>query len=139
LYGIKEISVYADSLRAIVSECGKASKSSDARDKYFLSAANEFDDAPAKAFRSELPSLEAARAALAASISELGDALPKLASCGAHSLSRMHYSQNSTQLHKQVISRVGSVSPLSAVDAQDLNLLLTAARTTIVSIRGALA
>lgn len=139
LYGIKEISVYADSLRAIVSECGKASKSSDARDKYFLSAANEFDDAPAKAFRSELPSLEAARAALAASISELGDALPKLASCGVHSLSRMRYSQNSTQLHKQVISRVGSVSPLSAVDAQDLNLLLTAARTTIVSIRGALA
>ena len=122
-----------------MSECGKASKSFDARDKYSVSAAKEFDDALAKASRSELPSLAAARAALAASICVFGDALPKLASCGAHAFSRMRYSQNSTQLHKQVISHVGSGSPLSAVDAQDLNLLLTAARTTIVSIRGALA
>ena len=73
MYGIRGIAVYADGLRAVVSDCGKASKSSDARDKYFLSAASEFDDSPAKAFRSELPALEAARAALAASVAELGD------------------------------------------------------------------
>lgn len=139
LYGINGISVYADGLRAVVSECGKASKSSDARDKYFLSAASEFDESAAKAFRSEVPALEAARAALAASIAELGDALPKLESCGAHAFSRQRASQNLRKLQEQVVGRVGSASHSSAVDAEDLNLLLSAARSTIVNIRGALA
>lgn len=139
LYGISGISVYAEGLRAVVSECGKASKSSDARDKYFLSAASEFDESAAKAFRSEVPALEAARAALAASIAELGDALPKLESCGAHAFSRQRVSRNLRKLQEQVVGRVGSASHSSAVDAEDLNLLLSAARSTIVNIRGALA
>merc|ERR1711920_413531 len=109
------IAVYADGLRAVVSDCGKASKSSDARDKYFLSAASEFDDSPAKAFRSELPALEAARAALAASVAELGDASPKLESCGVHAFARQRTSRNLGQLHKQVLARVGSASPLSSL------------------------
>ena len=139
MYGIRGISVYADGLRAVVSDCGKAAKSSDGRDNYFLSAAGEFDDSPAKAFRSELPALEAARAALASSIAELGDALPKLESCGVHAFSRQRKLRNFGQLHKQVVARVGSASALSTVDAEDLDGLLTAARSTIVSIRGALA
>ena len=139
LYGIKGISVFANGLLAVVSECGKASKSSDARDKYFLSTASEFDDSPAKAFRSELPALEAARAALAASISELSDALPQLESCGVHAFSRQQASQTFERFRKQDITRGGSTTQLSAVDAEDLNLLLAAARSTIVSIRGVLA
>ena len=124
MYGIRGIAVYADGLRAVVSDCGKAAKSSDGRDKYFLSAAGEFDDSPA---------------ALASSIAELGDALPKLESCGVHAFSRQRKLRNFGQLHKQVVARVGSASALSTVDAEDLDGLLTAARSTIVSIRGALA
>ena len=126
-------------MRAVVSECGKASKSSDARDKYFLSTASEFDDSPAKTFRSELPALEAARAALAASISELSDALPQLESCGVHASFRQQASQTFERVRRQDITRGGSTSQLSAVDTEDLNLLLAAARSTIVSIRGVLA
>ena len=139
LYGIKGTSVYANGLRAVVSDCGKASKSADARDKYFLSAATEFDESPAKAFRSELPGLEAARAALAASIAELVDALPQLENCGAHAFSRQRVSQGSRQLQQHVIGRNARALDSGTVDVEDLNMLLTAARSTIVGIRGALA
>lgn len=139
LYGIRAVSVYAQGLRAVVSDCGKASKSSDARDKYFLATASEFDESPAKSFRSELPALESARAALAASIAELSDALPKLDSCGMHALPRQRAFQNLGQLRKQVVARGSSASSSSAVDTEDLDVLLRTARSTIVSIRGALA
>ena len=139
LYGIKGISVYANGLRAVVSDCGKASKSADARDKYFLSAATEFDESPAKAFRSELPGLEAARAALAASIAELVDALPQLENCGGHAFSRQRVSQGSRQLQQHVMGRNARALDSGTVDVQDLNSLLTVARSTIVGIRGALA
>ena len=139
LYGIKGISVFASGLRAVVSECGKAAKSSDARDKYFLSAASEFDDSPAKAFRSEVPALEAARAALAASISELSDASPQLENCGLHVFSRQQDFQKFERFGKHDIASGGSTSPFSVVDAEELNLLLAAARSAIVRIRGALA
>lgn len=139
LYGIRTVSVYAQGLRAVVSDCGKASKSSDARDKYFLTAATEFDEAPAKSFLSELPALESARVALAANIAELSDALPKLESCGMHALSRQRASQKLGQMRKQIVARGSSASLLSAVDTEDLDVLLKAARSTIISIRGALA
>lgn len=139
LYGIRAVSVYAQGLRAVVSDCGKAAKSSDARDKYFLTAANEFDESPAKSFLSELPALESAKAALAVSIAELSDALPKLESCGMHAFSRQRAFQKLAQMREQVVARGSSVSSLSAVDTEDLDVLLKAARSTIVTIRGALA
>ena len=139
MYGIKGISVYANGLRAVFSDCGKASKSADARDKYFLSAATEFDESPAKAFRSELPALEAARAALAASIAELVDALPQLENCGGHAFSRQRVSQGFRQLQQHVMGRNARALDSGTVDVQDLNSLLTVARSTIVGIRGALA
>ena len=138
MYGIRVVSVYAQGLRAVVSDCGKAAKSADARDKYFLTAANEFDESPAKSFRSESPALESARAALAASIAELSDALPKLESCGVHALPRQHAAQK-LGLRKQVAARASSATSPSVVDTEDLDMLLKAARSTIVSIRGALA
>ena len=139
MYGIRVVSVYAQGLRAVVSDCGKAAKSADARDKYFLTTANEFDESPAKSFRSELPALESARAALAASIAELSDALPKLESCGIHAFPRQLAAQKLGRLRKQVAARGSSAASPSAVDTEDLDMLLKAARSTIVSIRGALA
>merc|ERR1712137_316543 len=68
----------------VVDNCATAAKSTDARDKYFLSYVGEFDPFPAKALQSELPSLEAAKASLTTTISDLVDALPRLASCQAH-------------------------------------------------------
>merc|ERR1712066_668518 len=100
---------------------GINAKSFDARDKYFLSSASETDVSPAKAVRSEMPSLEAAKAALAATISELVDALPRLEICGVRNLSRQRTLQNAMQTRRQAIARVGDAG---VVDIDDLNVLL---------------
>merc|ERR1711977_262668 len=81
VYGIKSLTVNAARLRSIVEECGAAAKSTDARDKYFATYVSEFAPCSSKALRSELPSLEAARASVASVVSELADVLPKLGSC----------------------------------------------------------
>merc|ERR1712057_71096 len=81
VYGIKSLAVSAARLRSIVEECGAAAKSTDARDKYFATYVSEFAPCSSKALRSELPSLEAARASVASVVSELADVLPKLGSC----------------------------------------------------------
>ena len=115
MYGIKALSVMTPSLRSVVEDCADASRSRDARDKYFQSYVGEAVSCSSKALRSELPSLEvraflckpcrylydlvrkwydlffaqAARAALAGVAGELVDTLPKLSSCG-HGGSSFH-------------------------------------------------
>ena len=139
LYGIKTLSVFGDGLRAVLSECGRAAKSSDARDKYFLSSVSEVDLAPGRALRSELPALDAAQAALSATISELVDALPKLEMCGAHGFSRQRAAGNGTHVRQQILARVRGVAAPSGVDTDNLDSLLTAARAAVISMRSALA
>ena len=94
---------------------------------------------PPNLFAANCLALESARAALAASIAELSDALPKLESCGMHAFFRQRAFQKLGQLRNQVVARESSASSPSAVDTEDLDVLLKAARLTIVSIRGALA
>merc|ERR1712061_4360 len=98
IYGIKSISVYAPQLQAVVDNCANAAKSTDARDKYFLSYVGEFDPYPTKALQNELPLLEAAKASLTTTISDLADVFPRLASCQAHG------NLATTSLHEQVAS-----------------------------------
>jgi hypothetical protein len=59
VYGIKTLAVYASRLQSIAEECADASRSNDARDKYFQSYAGEYGPCSSKALRSELPALEA--------------------------------------------------------------------------------
>merc|ERR1712087_40789 len=68
-------------MQSIVEDCAVAAKSKDARDKYFQSYVGDYGTCSSTALRSELPSLEAAKAAVASTVSELVDVLPKLASC----------------------------------------------------------
>ena len=140
MYGIRSVSVFADRLRSVVSDCAKAAKSSDARDKYFLSHVSEFDNFPSKGLRSELPALEAARASLEATVSELVDTMPQLDACRPEAL---------PSLAAYEILPVGQNFRLSAHRAEEgeqkgfavkeLNSLLAEARSCIMNVRGALA
>ena len=59
MYGIQTLSVGAHRLQSMVADCAAASKSSDARDKYFETYVGQFAPGSSKALRSELPALEA--------------------------------------------------------------------------------
>ena len=111
IYGIRSIAVYAPRLQSVVDNCANAAKSTDARDKYFLSYVGEFDPFPAKALQTELPLLEAAKASLTTTISDLADVFPRLESCQARgnlvraslqqqvALTGAHVLQNSCNCH----------------------------------------
>merc|ERR1712166_110154 len=89
VYGIRTLAVRAPRLRSIVEDCALAAKSADARDKYFETFVGGAAPGASKALRSELPSLEAARASVATVVSELRRVLPQISSCrGAASLIR---------------------------------------------------
>lgn len=81
VYGIRLLSLHALRLQTVVEDCASAAKSNDARDKYFETHVNEYSSCSSKSLRSELPSLEAARASLASVVAELTGVLPKLSSC----------------------------------------------------------
>ena len=85
LYGIASLSFVAGRLRTVVEECSQAGRSTDARDKLFLSSVGEFDSRPSRTLRNEMPTLEAAGASLATAVAELSDVLPQLASCDSGS------------------------------------------------------
>ena len=148
MYGIKSVSVYASRLQAIVTECSKAARSTDARDKYFLIAAREYDPSAAKSLLAEAPALEAAKATLASTVSELANVLPKLSSCVGEAMATK--SAASARIHKErrqfvsarthMQSSVGHLRDESDADLdEDLDALLAEARATIIKIRGALA
>ena len=58
VYAISSIGVFANELSSVVEDCAVAAKSKDARDKFFMSRASEFDPASGAALDSELLSLE---------------------------------------------------------------------------------
>lgn len=139
LYGIRSLAVFADRLRSVVSGCSKIAKSSDARDKYFLSHIGEFDPFPIKALRSELPAVDAARASLAATVSELSNVTPQLGLCrsGALSSARPLVPVEVGQGLGASLARSGGVA--NGLDVAELDALLVEARSSIVGVRSVLA
>ena len=61
LYGIASVGVFATQLATVAEDCAAAAKSKDARDKFFLSRAAEFDAVAGAALDNELISLEVSR------------------------------------------------------------------------------
>ena len=138
------MAVYADRLAAVVSDCGKAAKSSDARDKYFLSHVGESDPFPAKTLRSELPALESAQASLASTASDLADVLPQLSSCHGVALTasrsvRVLPAQSSVLTSRHGEGAAAAVDTHSGFEQGALDLLLREARTSIIGVRSVLA
>merc|ERR1712232_511391 len=150
VYGISTMAFTAARLQTVVEECSKASKSADARDKYFLSYIGEADTCPSKQLRSELPAFEAAKSSLAATTAELVEVLPALATCfagGAELLQRTVVPQPQGQQLRSVQTKVArrsetgseivdDVEEQNGVDAQSVKLLLEAARGAILLTRG---
>ena len=69
--------------------------------------------------------LDAARAALSATISELVDALPKLEMCGAHGFSRQRAAGNGTHARQQILARVRGVAWGRGRDARRDDMVCT--------------
>ena len=131
--------MFADRLRSVVSECANVAKSSDARDKYFLTYVGEFDPFPAKALRSELPALEAARASLAATVSELADAVPQLDLCRSEAMPSIRPTarrKDGQSLHAFAAQAGGE---RNGFEVDELDSLLAEARSSIVGVRKVLA
>lgn len=131
-----------------MTECSKAARSTDARDKYFLVSAREYDPSAAKSLSAEAPALEAAKATLASTVSELANVLPKLGSCVGEAMATKGAA--SARAHKELRQIVSARTHMRSAlghfrdesDAnveEDLDALLAEARATIIKIRGALA
>lgn len=150
VYGIRALAVLAPRLRSIVEDCALAAKSADARDKYFETYVGGAAPGASKALRSELPSLEAARASVATVVSELGRVLPQISSCrGAASLIRAAGSsimlQQVTAGSAQVASAGTSASQVTndvdkqnGIDTEGVGALIREARRVIIAARSAL-
>jgi len=83
LYGIRNIAVTAANMHAIAEDCSAASRSADARDKYFPTSVSDYNPSHVSALKSEVPSLEAAIASLSATVNELAEIIPQLSACQA--------------------------------------------------------
>jgi len=131
LYGIASLSFEASKLQTVVEECDKASKSADARDKYFLSYVGEADTCPSKQLRGEIPAFEAAKASLAATTSELVDVLPAMATCAADGAGFFQHMRTEAAVNQEsgVADDVGEEN---GVDVGAVGLLLTEARRAIL-------
>lgn len=148
--GIKSLSIFAARLRTVVEDCAAASRSIDARDKYFQTFVNDFAVGDSKALRSELPSLEAAQASLTATVTELMDVLPKLALCGkgtalashlkaGHSVSMRAGAQRFSARPASISSRMGNVvEAQNGIDGDGITSMLGEARKVIIAARSAL-
>jgi len=130
LYGIKSLAALGLQMATVVGPCNEAAKSPDARDKYFMTSVLSFDPSPAEALASEVPSLEAAQASLAAVVSELADALPQLAAC-----------RSAPVFFSGVRSRAlaGRAAVLSSASGSNVEDLVSQARSIIEAARTVLA
>ena len=127
VYGIRSFAVMAQRLRAVVESCGVAAKSPDARDKYFTAAVDSYDPAAGATLRGELPSLEAAGASLAATVAELAEALPGIASCKVRSASLQKVSDKGHAAGKRAAAY--------GLDESQVKALYDEARATILAAR----
>jgi len=145
VYGIRTLAVLAPRLRSILEDCAIAAKSGDARDKYFETHIGGAPGA-SKALRSELPSLEAARASVATVVSELSQVLPKISSC--RGAARLIRTEGSSSVFGQGGLRTGGGNALSQVardvdrqngiDTEGVGALVKEARRVIIAARSAL-
>lgn len=133
------MSVFADRLRAVVTDCGKAGKSADARDKYFLLSASEFDASTAKSLKAEMPALEAAQAALSSTVSELVKVMPRVSACMDNKMTRGEVLEPKRESASMKFLKTTSALSTADAGADDMDALLAEARSTIVAIRSALA
>jgi len=136
VFGIRSLSVFAPRLRTVVQDCVESAKSADARDKYFLAQVGEFDDAAAKQFHSEVPSLEAAVSSLSNTLSELTDALPRIGECSPNVLAATRSRNASAPLGFG--ARLASGTTALDTDFEPVASLIQEARKTIMAARKAL-
>ena len=80
-FGVKSLNAFSAASGVKVEDCGSSASSSDAGNKWFFASVGEHDACASRSLRGELPSFEAAKASLAATVGELDAALPSMALC----------------------------------------------------------
>merc|ERR1712241_522741 len=138
LYGIASVDVFSSQLATVVEDCAVAAKSKDARDKFFLARASEFDPVSGAALDNELISLEAAKSALAGVASELADAMPKLGFCSVATNLLSTGRRIATGLSRATRHEPLAVAIQDKVDMDDAHALLEEVRASIMDVRKAL-
>jgi len=134
LYGVRSLSVFAPGLRTVLADCAIAAQSTDARDKYFASYVPALDTAPSAALQAALPALDAAKASLSSTLSEVAATFPKLPECGSKTAAMVHLQVRDT-------TRTEARESLGSADGLDefgVRLLLSSAKVTIRGLREAL-
>ena len=139
VYGIRSVAVFSAGMSLIAEECSKAAKSADARDKYFQVYVGEFDPFAAKALAGELPALEAAKASVAATISELAEVLPKISACRSQAFVSVGGAQQRISVGGSAwLGRRSAMKSPDTVGATTVGLLIAEARSTIMAARALL-
>lgn len=129
IYGIKSIAVLASRLDVALDDCGTASQSKDARDKYFPVVVSDFAPDASAALQAELPAVAAAKASLSAALGDVV-ALPGCSDEAALlGTSALLVTSSKTQ---------SDGDAAAGLDNADVKLLLATARSMIVNARDAL-
>ena len=80
-FGVKSLKVFSAASGIAIEDCGSSASSNGAGDKWFFVAVGESEACSSRALRAEVPSFEAAKTSLAATVGELDSALPNIALC----------------------------------------------------------
>jgi len=147
-YAIKSISVLAPRLRGALDDCAVASRSKDARDKYFPSYVSNFDSSATAVLEAELPLLAAAKTSLSSVLSKVAALTPKVSECRSLQSMRanVHDAGQAQGDSLIVLNRLDSQAPgleslvdsERGIDTAGIKAFLASAKTTIVNLRSAL-
>eukprot|EP00920_Eleutheroschizon_duboscqi_P013503 GHVT01031743.1.p5 GENE.GHVT01031743.1~~GHVT01031743.1.p5 ORF type:complete len:156 (+),score=21.63 GHVT01031743.1:6871-7338(+) len=123
VYGVRELHVYANRLRSVVSDCREAANSDDARDKYFITYTAEFDPALATRVSTLGEDVASMGEALAAKTEKLSSHEKDILNCGEEKKKYGERMKEATASLGRVAGQFEQATGGSIVKQQDTQLV----------------